>query len=158
MTEQRISNEKPEAAGKITVVGLMSRDDDDGRLLAEIGGRRGWQVVFAETHAEAEAALDQAQVPVVFCDHGLLGLGWRRAVERLSGPPKRACVILLSETADTNLRNEVVGGGGYDVLPKPLREETVTRTVRLARSYWISPARTGLLMNGPPELAKEGRS
>lgn len=158
MTERRISNEQPGAAGKITIVGLMSSDDDDGRLLAEIGGRRGWQVVFAETHAEAEAALNGAQVPVVFCDHGLLGLGWRRAVERLSGPPKRACVILLSETADTNLWNEVVSGGGYDVLPKPLREDTVTRAVRLARSYWISPARTGLLLNRSPELAKEGTS
>ena len=158
MTERRISNEQPGAAGKITIVGLMSSDDDDGRLLAEIGGRRGWQVVFAETHTEAEAALNGAQVPVVFCDHGLLGLGWRRAVERLSGPPERACVILLSETADTNLWNEVVSGGGYDVLPKPLREDTVTRAVRLARSYWISPARTGLLLNRSPELAKEGTS
>jgi len=158
MTERRHSNEQAGGAARITVVGLMSSDDDDGRLVGATGSRNGWQVVFAETHTEAEAALDQAQVPVVFCDHGLLGLGWRRAVERLSGPPKRACVILLSETADTNLWNEVVSSGGYDVLSKPLREDTVTRAVRLARSYWISPARTGLLLNRSPQLAKEGTS
>jgi len=158
MPERRASNEQPAVAARITIVGLMSSEDEDARLLVDVGGRNAWQVVFAGTHAEVEAALDQAQVPVVFCDRDLLGLGWRKAVERLSGPPKRACVILLSENADTNLWNEVVKGGGYDVLPKPLREDTVTRAVRLARSYWISPARTGLLLNRPPQLAKEGTS
>jgi DNA-binding NtrC family response regulator len=152
---QGLSNQQP-AMVPVTIVGLMSSADEDARLLADLGGRSGWQVVFVNTCADAKAALDQATVPVVLCDRDLLGMGWRRAVERLAAPPRQACVILLSEAVDTYLWNEVVRGGGYDVLPKPLREEGLIRLVRLARSYWNSPARTGLLSS--PQLADEGRS
>lgn len=141
----------------VTIVGLMSGSDDNARLLSDVGGRSGWQVIFAKTYTEARSALDRAEIPVVFCDRDLLGMGWRKAVERLSAPPHRACVILLSEVTDTNLWNEVVRGGGYEVLAKPLREDAVTRAVRLAWSYWTSPARTGLLVDRSPRLAKEGR-
>jgi DNA-binding NtrC family response regulator len=149
---------QPTSMGKVTIVGLMNRDDDDGRLLSEVAGRSGWQVVFAKTYGEVGGALDQGNVPVVFCDRDLLGMGWRKAVERLSAPPHCACVILISEAIDANLWNEVVRGGGYEVLAKPLRAEGVIRAVRLAWSYWTSPARTGLLFDRSPRLAKEGRS
>lgn len=145
-------------AAQITIVGLMNHDDDDGRLLTDVAGRSGWQVIFAKTYVEAKSALDRAEVPVVFCDRDLLGMGWRRAVEKLSAPPHRACVILLSEAIDANLWNEVVCGGGYEVLAKPLREDGVIRAVRLACSYWTSPARTGLLFESSRRLAKEGGS
>lgn len=145
------------SSAQITIVGLMNSDDDDSRLLSDVGARSGWQVMFVKTYSEARRALDQASVPVVLCDRDLLGTGWRKAVERLSAPPHRACVILLSEAIDANLWNEVVRGGGYEVLAKPLHEEAVTRAVRLAWSYWTSPARTGLLFE-PSRLAKEGGS
>lgn len=143
---------------RVTIVGLMSGDDEDGLLLADIGARSGWQVLFVNTCADAAAALGQGNVPVVLCDRELLGMGWRSAVERLSAPPQRACVILLSEAVDTYLWNEVIRGGGYDVLPKPLREDGVTRAVRLARSYWNSPARKGLFLEESPQFVKGGRS
>ncbi|HXJ96570.1 MAG TPA: response regulator [Terriglobia bacterium] len=128
----------------VTIVGLMDGDDEDGRLLADIGNRSGWNVVLVDTSSDAKAALDQAKAPVVLCDRELLGMGWRNAVERLAGPPNQACVIVLSETVDTYLWNEVVRSGGHDVLPKPLREEGVVRAVRLARTYWNSLARNRL--------------
>lgn len=149
---------QPSSTERVTIVGLMRSDDEDGRLLAEISGRSGWQVVFVDTCFDAKAALDQASVPVVLCDRELLGMGWRSAVERLSGPPHQACVILLSETVDTYLWNEVVGGGGHDVLPKPLGEDGVIRAVRLARTYWNSPARTGLHFEKSLRSLKEERS
>lgn len=145
------------SAAQITIVGFMDGGDHNGRLLSELAVRRGWQVTFVETYPEARNALDQAKVPVVLCDRDLLGMGWRKAVERLSAPPHRACVVLLSEAIDTNLWNEVVRGGGYEVLAKPLREDAVTRAIRLACSYWTSPARTGLLFE-QSRLAKEGGS
>ncbi len=155
---RKVSNKQPASAPQVTIVGLMNAEDDDGRTLVDVGGRSGWQVTFVATCDDANAALGQGGVPVAFCDRDLLGVGWRKAVERLSAAPHRACVILLSEAVDTNLWNEVVRGGGYDVLPKPLDEENLMRVVRLARSYWNSPARTGLLFNRSPQLAKEGRS
>jgi CheY-like chemotaxis protein len=149
---------QPSSMARVTIVGLMSSDGEDGRLLADVGGRNGWEVVFVDTCSEAKAALDQASVPVVLCDRELLGMGWRNAVQRLSGPPRQACVILLSETVDTYLWNEVVRGGGHDVLHKPLWEEGVIRAVRLARTYWNSPARTGLGLAAPLRPLQGGRT
>lgn len=155
--ERQTSHNPPSSTAEVTIVGLMNGDDADGRLLSDVAGRSGWQLVFTKTYPEARGALDQAQVPVVLCDRELLGTGWRKAIERLSAPPLRACVILLSEAIDTNLWTEVVRGGGYEVLAKPLRDDSLVRAVRLAWSYWLSPARTGLLVDRPPQLAKEGR-
>ena len=143
---------------RVTIVGLMDTDNQDGRLLADIGGRSGWNVVFADTCSDAKAALDQAQAPVVLCDRELLGMGWRNAVEGLSGPPNQACVILLSETVDSYLWNDVVRAGGHDVLLKPLKEEGVVRAVRLARTYWNSPARTGLGLAASLRPLRGGRA
>ena len=131
----------------VTIVGLMRSKEDRG-LLAGICGRSGWQVIFADTCRDAKAAIDKAKAPVVFCDRELPEMEWRKMVARLAAPPHRACVILLSGAVDTYLWNEVVRGGGYDVLSKPLREDEVVHAVRLARSYWNSPARTGVLLGG----------
>lgn len=129
---------------EVTLVGLV-RGDEDRRFLAGLCGRKGWQVIFTDTCRDAKAAIDRLKAPVVLCDRELPELEWRKAVARLAAPPHRACVILLSGAVDTNLWNEVVRGGGYDVLSKPMREDEVVRAVRLAHSYWNSPARTGLL-------------
>jgi len=135
----------------VAIVGLI-RSDTDRELLAGICDRSGWQVVFADTCSDAKAALDRVKAPVVLCDRDLVETQWRDAIESLASPPHLACVILLSEAVDTYLWSEVVRGGGYDVLPKPLREDDVIRAVRLARSYWNSPARTGLLSNESSRL------
>lgn len=157
-SEPQPSRSHDTAGPEINIVGLMDGDDHNGRLVSELAVRSGWQVTFVATDAEARNALDQGSVPVVLCDRDLLGIGWRKAVERLSAPPHRACVILISEAIDTNLWNEVVRGGGYEVLAKPLREDALTRAVRLAWSYWTSPARTGLLFEQSRRLVKEGGS
>jgi FixJ family two-component response regulator len=56
----------------------------------------------------------------------------------LASAPQRPSVILTSRVVDDYLWQEVIRYGGYDVLSKPLREEDVVRSVRLAWSYWNS--------------------
>jgi hypothetical protein len=82
----------------------------------------------------------------VKCMHGhaLLNLQ-AETVEDLASSPHRACVILVSGVLDAYLWDEVVRTGGYDVLYKPLREDDVVRSVRLAWSYWNSAIKTAAL-------------
>ncbi len=126
--------------GPLAVIGLVT-SDADRRVLAGICSQSGWPLVFADTPEEARVARDKLKAPVILCDRDLPGIGWRQTVEVLASSPHRACVILVSGVVDTYLWDEVVRTGGYDVLPKPLREDEVVRAVRLAWSYWNSAPR-----------------
>ncbi len=140
--------------GPLAVVGLVT-SDADRRVLARICAQSGWPLVFADTPEEAQVARDKLKAPVILCDRDLPGNGWRQTVEVLASSPHRACVILVSGVVDTYLWDEVVRTGGYDVLPKPLREDEVVRAVRLAWSYWNSAPRTTPLSGKSP--AREAR-
>jgi len=124
----------------IAVIGLAFTDEDR-RLLADVGSRRQWNVLFADTCDQARSASDQLQAPVILCDRDLQGGEWRDVVQSLASSPHRACVILTSRVVDDYLWDEVVQRGGYDVLSRPLREEDVVRAVRLAWSYWNTARR-----------------
>ena len=128
------------ATDNIMVMGLAFTDEDR-RLLASVCSGRQWNVVFTDTSDQARATLDQLKAPVILCDRDLPGGEWRDVVQVLASSPHRACVILISRVVDDYLWNEVVQRGGYDVLPKPLREEDVVRAVRLAWSYWNTARR-----------------
>ena len=127
--------------GSLAIIGLVT-NDEDRRLLAGICSRYGWHLLFADTCEEARAALDKLKAPVILCDRDLPGKGWRETVEGLASSPHRACIILVSGVVDSYLWDEVVRTGGYDVLPKPLREDEVVRAVRLAWSYWNTATKT----------------
>ena len=130
--------------GPIAVVGLVI-GDEDRRLLTEICSRNRWHLLLTDTCEDARTALDKLKAPVVLCDRDLPGRGWRGTLEDLASSPQRACIILVSGVVDTYLWKEVVRAGGYDVLSKPLREDDVVRSVRLAWSYWKSATKTAAL-------------
>jgi CheY-like chemotaxis protein len=127
--------------GPITVIALLASEEDRQQLTC-ICSRNLWNLLFVDTREEARIALHNLKVPVVLCDRDLPGKGWRETVEDLASSPHRACVILVSGVVDTYLWSEVVRTGGFDVLSKPLREDDVTRAVRLAWSYWNRATRT----------------
>ena len=131
--------------GPLAIIGLVT-SDEDRRLLAGICNRNGWYLLYADTCEEARAALDKLKAPVILCDRDLPGKGWRETVEGLASSPHRACIILVSGVLDAYLWDEVVRTGGYDVLYKPLREDDVVRSVRLAWSYWNSAKKTAALL------------
>ena len=49
--------------------------------------------------------------------------------------------MLVSKVIDDYLWSELVTYGGYEVVRKPLREDEVSRAVRMAWSYWSSAAK-----------------
>lgn len=123
------------SASPLAIVGLVM-NEPDRRLLAGLGSRNEWKVSFAETLDEASALSEAVRAPAVLCDRDMCGKDWRAALERLSASPHGPCVLLMSAVVDDYLWNEVIRRGGYDVLAKPLREEDVLRTIKLARSFW----------------------
>lgn len=124
-------------APTIPVVALVL-NDPDRELLAKIGRRDQLELRFTESCGEAWTLANQLEASIIFCDRDLPGTEWRDLVQILASAPQRPSVILTSRVVDDYLRQEVIRNGGYDVLAKPLREEDVVRSVRLARSYWNS--------------------
>ena len=125
-------------------ISAMIADEGDRALVADVCARRQWPVHFTGNCDETWKALNQRKAPIVLCDRDLAGTEWRETLHMMASSPHHACAILLSRVADDYLRDEVIHQGGYDVLPKPLREEDVVKSVRLALSYWGSSA------NAPP--------
>lgn len=124
--------------GPVLTVVAMVADERDRRLLANIGSRRHIDLYFADGCDEALTSAHRLDAPVVLCDRDLSSKEWRDLVQLFASTRQRPSVILISKVVDEYLRQEVILHGGYDVVAKPLREEDVVRSLKLAWSYWHS--------------------
>lgn len=86
--------------------------------------------------------MNQLQAPIILCDRDLPGTEWRDVVGMMASSNHGACAVLVSRVVDDYLWKEVIRKGGYDVLSKPLKEDEIVRSVRLAWSYWKSTLKT----------------
>jgi len=125
----------PAGAPCIRIVSVLA-GAEDRYLLDHVSARNQWDVFFADACDEACRLSDRLKPPIILFDRDVAGADWRHAVSSLASVSGSACILLISRVADDYLWNEVVANGGYDVLPKPLREDEVLRAVRLAWSYW----------------------
>ena len=129
---------------KPTIIALLA-DERDRKVVSDFCRRGHWDVSFAGTSPEALALMDRVKAQILFMDRDLAGTDWREAMSIFASSDGKICIILISRVVDGYLWNEVVHNGGYEVLPKPLREEDVSRTVRLAWSYWNSASQTSAM-------------
>jgi DNA-binding NtrC family response regulator len=125
---------------RVTIVSLL--EDQDRSLIAEVCYQNQWDVFFAKTCAEARQVSEQIKPHVILLDRDLADGDWRNSLSACAASSAGACTMLISRVADDYLWNEVVCNGGYDVLPKPLREQDVLRAVKFAWSYWNSTRQT----------------
>jgi DNA-binding NtrC family response regulator len=126
---------------RVPVVAMVV-SEHDRHVLANVSGQEPVDVYFVESCEEARALSSKLTAPVILFDRDWPGTEWRTAVRSLAASPHHACVVLVSGVADDYLRQELVRGNGYDVLPKPLRLDAVSRLIKLASSYWTSTAQT----------------
>jgi DNA-binding response OmpR family regulator len=124
-------------ASRITIVSVLL-DDRDRSLLTGICEQNDWEVFYANTCAEAQRVAEKLRPHIILLDRDLADGNWRGALSACASSSSGACTMLISRVADDYLWNEVVCNGGYDVLPKPLRERDVLRAVKFAWSYWNS--------------------
>ena len=122
---------------RIPVVALIVGEQDRS-VLTRAAGEEFLDLRLAESVEEACAGAIRATAAVVLVDRDWPGTDWRAILRRLAESAYPACVVLVSGVADDYLLREVIRLGGYDVLPKPLRQDTVSRALKLALSYWAS--------------------
>lgn len=134
------SRKAPQA--RIPVVAMVV-SDQDRQVLTSVSAQELLELHFVESCEEACTVANHLTAPVILFDRDLPGTEWRTAVASLAALPHRACVVLLSGVADDYLRQELIRRGGYEVLPKPLCADKISRVIKLAVSYWTSVASAG---------------
>jgi DNA-binding NtrC family response regulator len=121
-----------------TIVALLAEEHDRAMVL-DLCHRSHWDVSLAGMWAEVHELIDRAGAQILFIDRDLAGSDWREAMSSCAASSSNGiCIMLVSRVVDLYLWNEVVRNGGYEVLAKPLREDDVSRAIRLAWSYWSS--------------------
>ncbi len=95
-----------------------------------------WRLLTAHDLAEAEALSAAHEVAAALCERDSPGVDWKRAVPALAAAPSRPCVMLLTNSEDCGLWDQVTAAGGYDVVRKPVSSETLSRAIGAAIAHW----------------------
>jgi hypothetical protein len=132
-----------------TIVSLLAERDQ--AIVLGLAGRSHWDIFFAANCSDALARAGKVKAQILFIDRDLAGVDWRETMSAFASLSNGICIVLVSRVIDAYLWNEVIRHGGYEVLPKPLREEDVLRAVALAWSYWNSSARSSSINRVPSE-------
>ena len=126
----------------------------DREALQQIVEKMGWEMASAEDLDRGAELLRAKPIPIVVCDRDLPGMDWREAIRTLAAGVDRRCVILASFVADDYLWEEVIHHGGYDILPKPFREDEVIHAIRFAWAA-VSKNAGALTKSRPSSLRTE---
>ncbi len=127
----------------LTIICLLA-EDRDRSMMIDLGQRNEWGIFLTATREETQWFLQELKPQIILVDRDVAGQDWREFVTGFAAASPRACIMLISPVTDDYLWNEVVSNGGYEVLRKPLREDEVSRAVRMAWSYWTSAAMRAL--------------
>ena len=119
----------PEERVRILAVAMSI---DDRVSLGWIGDERNWKMRFTQSPREAFALASQHQFEVILCDRTQPGYPWREVMYRLAECSPQSCILLVSPVSDDDLWQSVLQHGGYDVLIRPLKENTTVRTIQAA--------------------------
>jgi len=129
-----------ELSRKILTISPTLEDHD---ALYRILQEPDWSITRAFSCQQAIACLCRDRVGVILCDCHLPDGGWRDILSHIAAMPEPPSVIVMSATADANLRGEVRTLGGYQLLSKPFLPEEVERVVSAA---WQERVETGVLV------------
>jgi DNA-binding NarL/FixJ family response regulator len=102
---------------------------DDRILLQRLGKQHNWELCFTYSPREAFGLASQSYFELILCDRNQPGYPWREAMDRLAECSPRSCILLVSPVRDDALWRNVLQQGGYDVLIRPLREESALHAV-----------------------------
>jgi DNA-binding response OmpR family regulator len=122
---------EPSGADAIRIV-VVTRDPDEWHSLHAIAGAENWMLLWAHSSQMAREIVVRYHVPVVICDRDLPNEDWRRILCEMADlrPPVRT--LVAAESANEELRREVVQHRGLEILTKPFNPQLVARIVRLA--------------------------
>jgi hypothetical protein len=70
----------------------------------------------------------------------LLITDWQLAVKRLVNSWGSRSVLLLSQTCDGGIRDELIRSGGFEILARPIESANLLETLDLATARFALPA------------------
>ena len=120
---------------KTAILAVSGNHADLSRLRCLFAGS-GWELITAESLADAGQSLQRNMVPVVLCESRLPDGDWKALllmVNQLAHPPK---LIVTSRHADETLWAEALNLGAFDVLADPPRQKDVFHALSSAWRSW----------------------
>jgi DNA-binding NtrC family response regulator len=112
---------------------LVNGNGEDRNSLESVLAGTPWVVVEADP-LEIESAVREAAVPIVICGRDQSN-GWRGTIRALMKARRNVCVIVLSNEGDVHLSDEVLRGGGFDLLTRPFKRQQVLPMLVFAYTY-----------------------
>lgn len=113
----------------------VSIPPEDLFLLEYLAAQQGWKIKSTRSAQEAFDLASNGGFDMVLCYRNQSGYPWREVMDRLADNSPESCIFLVSPTKDDYLWWDVICHRGFDVLTRPLRTETVLRTMESAANY-----------------------
>jgi ActR/RegA family two-component response regulator len=110
----------------------ITTDPAFGSSLREVASKCGWKFWQARTVEDATPMLLTEPIPLVIYDGQHGDDDWQRAFGRLRRLSSELCVVLASPVADSNLWQEVIRLGGFDLLSRSAGRDDIVRKLMFA--------------------------
>lgn len=128
---------RPVPEGRVRIL-VLSMSFEDRFLLQRLGKQHDWELRFTYSPRERLNLASRRHFQLILCDHNQPGYPWREVMDRLAACSPQSRILLVSPVNDDYLRRDVIQQGGYDVLLRPLREESALRAVQAVFRF-VSP-------------------
>ena len=119
---------RPASEGCLRIL-VLSMSLEDRFVLQRLGKQHDWELQFTNSPREGLKLASQSHFELILCDRNQHGYPWREVMDRLAACSPRSCILLVSPVSDDHLWRDVLQRGGYDVLIRPLREESALHAV-----------------------------
>ena len=113
---------------RLRILGL-SMSIDDCILLRCLALQHKWDLL-TRSPRDAFRLASQSHFEIILCDRNQPGYPWREVMDRLAKCSPRSCIVLVSPVGEDDLWRSVLQHGGYDVLLRPLRENSALHAIQ----------------------------
>jgi DNA-binding NarL/FixJ family response regulator len=119
---------------------------DDSLSLRWLAEQHHWELCLTQSPRDAFRLASQSHFEIILCDRNQPGYPWREVMDRLAACSPRSCILLVSPVCDDDLWRSVLQHGGYDVLLRPLRENSALHAIQAVLRFisWETDIFAGL--------------
>ena len=121
-----LTNAIPAAKRTILLISGLSSESNSARVFSLT---EGWYLIFAPNISAAVERSGTENVTVVLYDEDVASMSWQDGVRALLNAKRPVFLILLSSAMSEDRRAELVRMGGYDMVRKPVRLDTLARLI-----------------------------
>ena len=108
----------------------LSMSSDDSVLLMCLAQQHKWDLRLTNSPRDAFHLTSQSHFEIILCDRNQPGYPWREVMDRFAECSPRSCILLVSPASGDDLWRSVLQHGGYDVLLRPLRQDSALRAIQ----------------------------